>query len=570
MFVCFQVARALLALILSIAFNLEHSTAQVLPGLPLPPQHPPQLPDTPPSPQPPTLAPTPLPPIEQERQEKPGLKVRVKRIEIRGNTVFTSTELRGIIHGYENRELTNDDIEAVRVALTMHYIKRGYATSGAIIPDQDLENGVLVVEIVEGQLAGIDVEGNNWFRAGYLRSRVRRGAGPPLNVLPLQEQLQLLQLDPRFTRVTAELQPGLALGQSTLNLKVTEASPFKVRFDVNNYQSPSVGGVQGIVTVEHQNLTGFGDTLSIQYGRSRGVNPLLNLRYTLPLHPSNTMLSLQYRRSAFAVIEEPFKALNIENKAEILSVGLRQPLYRSVQHEFALSLGGDYEQNESFLQGEPFEFVAGATNGVFKIAAGRFGQDYTYRAARDMVFLTSRFSLGLGNVLDSSSSSIVPGSADGRFFAWLGEAQYLRQFDLLRSQLVARAMAQLTPDHLFPLEQMAVGGRYSVRGYREFSLVRDNAALASLEARVPFYTTASGFDTLWLAAFIDYGRAWNAQVPTPDPSTLASVGGGLIWHIPWKESRFEVYWGKQLNKLEFGDNNLQDHGVHLQLVVQAF
>jgi hemolysin activation/secretion protein len=128
----------------------------------------------------------------------------------------------------------------------------------------------------------------------------------------------------------------------------------------------------------------------------------------------------------------------------------------------------------------------------------------------------------------------------------------------------------LTPDHLFPLEQVSVGGRYSVRGYREFALVRDNAVLASLEARIPFYTNAAGKDVLFLAPFVDYGQGWNSQVDTPDPRTLASVGGGLIWNIPWKDSRFEIYYGKQLKRLDLGDGNLQDHGIHLQLVIQAF
>ena len=159
--------------------------------------------------------------------------------------------------------------------------------------------------------------------------------------------------------------------------------------------------------------------------------------------------------------EDPFKDLNIESRAEIFSVGLRQPIYRSLQHEFAVSLTGEHEKNKSFLLGEPFEFVAGATNGVFRVSAARAGQEYTYRTAYQVLSVLSRFSIGIGDVLDSSSSSSVSGSADGRFFAWLGEAQWVRQVEFLRTQLVSRTTAQLTPDHLFPLEQMSVGGRYS-------------------------------------------------------------------------------------------------------------
>jgi hemolysin activation/secretion protein len=68
---------------------------------------------------------------------------------------------------------------------------------------------------------------------------------------------------------------------------------------------------------------------------------------------------------------------------------------------------------------------------------------------------------------------------------------------------------------------------------------------------------------------VDYGRAWNTSVANFEPQDLASVGAGLIWNI-WQGSRFEVYWGKQLSRLKLGEGNLQDHGVHLQLVVQAF
>jgi hemolysin activation/secretion protein len=118
---------------------------------------------------------------------------------------------------------------------------------------------------------------------------------------------------------------------------------------------------------------------------------------------------------------------------------------------------------------------------------------------------------------------------------------------------------------------MAVGGRYSVRGYREYTLIRDNAAMGTLELRVPVYTTKAGIDTLFVVPFFDVGHGWDTTVQTPDspPKTLASVGLGAIWNF-WRGSRFEIYWGKQLNTFDTNRGNLQDHGVHLQLVVEAF
>jgi hemolysin activation/secretion protein len=70
---------------------------------------------------------------------------------------------------------------------------------------------------------------------------------------------------------------------------------------------------------------------------------------------------------------------------------------------------------------------------------------------------------------------------------------------------------------------------------------------------------------------VDYGSAWNNKVETPFPRYLASVGVGLRWSIlPQDRARFEVYWGKPLNHFGTSGHNLQDYGIHFQLVVQAF
>ena len=58
--------------------------------------------------------------------------------------------------------------------------------------------------------------------------------------------------------------------------------------------------------------------------------------------------------------------------------------------------------------------------------------------------------------------------------------------------------------------------------------------------------------------------------PFGDRDTLASVGLGLRWNIlPRERARFELYWGLPLNLITHSTGNLQDHGIHLQFVVQV-
>ena len=514
----------------------------------------------------PEVSPAPHKPFENRLG---SVRVFVHDIHVTGSTVFSEAELADVIAPYRNRELTTEDLERVRLALTLLYVNRGYLTSGAVIPDQDVTFGTIVIQIVEGTLTRIDVEGNQWFRSSYLRDRVARGIDTPVSIQPLQERIQLLQQDPRIERINAELRPGDVRGESVLNLRVKDANPFKAWLEFNNYQSPVVGAEQGFITLAHQNLLGFGDTLSLQYGRSAGVNPMLNFKYEIPVGPRDTTVALQYRRFDFGVEESPFDALDIKNKAQIFGLSVRHPVIRTADQELAFSLTGEHARNESTLGGNPFELITGSPNGKFRVTSLRFGQEYARRSADQVISLLSRFSVGVGAM--GATANGDPNLPDARFFSWLGEAQWIRQLPLWRTQLVSRGVVQLSNDHLFPLEQIAVGGRYSVRGYREFTLIRDNAAMLSIEARVPVYTTKAGVDSVFLAPFFDLGHGWQttAQTPGTPPKTLASLGAGVIWNF-WRGSHFELYYGKQLKRYDTDRNNLQDHGIHLQLVVEAF
>jgi hemolysin activation/secretion protein len=90
----------------------------------------------------------------------PPLYVHVRSIRVVGSTVFSDSELAAVTAPYLNRLVTTEEFERLRLELTMFYINRGYVTSGAVIPDQDVTAGEVTIQIVEGTLAKIDIQGN--------------------------------------------------------------------------------------------------------------------------------------------------------------------------------------------------------------------------------------------------------------------------------------------------------------------------------------------------------------------------------------------------------------------------
>jgi len=521
---------------------------------------------------PPIQIPTPKP-SDEKVEPFPLPRVFVREVKITGNTAFSDETLKEVTAHYMNRELTETDLESLRLALTLYYINKGYINSGAVIPDQTVIDGVITIQIIEGKLTTMEVEGNRWFRDGYIKSRINLGVGPPLNVYTLQERLQILQQDERIQKLNAELRPDVKRGDSILKVQIHDGNPFKVFLESDNYQSPSVGAERGRITLAHLNLLGFGDTLSFTYGQSKGIFPEIDVSYIFPFTPYDTTLTLRYRKNDFDVIQEQFEDLDIESKSDIASITLRHPFYRTLHHEFALALMGEYLRNKTFLDKEPFSFSAGVKDGKSIVSALRFFQEYLYRDLTQVITIRSRLSVGIHALGSTTNPSDLP---DSHFVSWLLQCQWARRYKFLDIQSILRMDLQIANKSLLPLEQISIGGRYSVRGYRENQLVTDNAFIVSVETRIPLIRNHPLADVLEFCQFADFGTGKNREFPDPIPKNLRSVGLGLRWAstlrypILWKP-QFELYWGVPLKKIYTPPRwNFQDSGIHFRFLIAAF
>ena len=508
---------------------------------------------------------------------------------------FTVQDLLAAAHSYEGSDLSEEDLARLTQQLTRMYVDTGYITSGAVLEDQDLNKGILTVTIVEGVFPKIAVTGKHRLHDKYLEARIAPGSHRVFRMQDLEDRLQQLHLDPRVQHFTAVLKPGDSPGSSQLELQLQESPPVAFGVQFNNYQSPIVGSerIQGSAAVS--DLTGLGDQLAVTYGHSSGVSPLLNASYSFLLGPSGGTVELGYRRSAFAASDSVFQDLAIASTSDIYEVGFRRPVWRGSSrargetrrvrstHELALGIQGDHERNVSSLLGIPFSFAPGAVNGVYVISALRLNADFTLWKPAEVLAVRSRLSIGLdllGSTIHDgivpAGSALYPGSRlpDSRFVSWLGQFQWSRRFDLLgirQGELVARVDGQLANHALLPLEQLPVGGRYSVRGFRENELVHDQGIVESYEVRVPVIQQRPWASRLELAAFEDVGYGVDKGIQTQGRTSIGSAGLGLRWQAQWGRQKawnpgLEFYWGAlRFHRNASESGNLQDRGIHFQL-----
>ena len=524
------------------------------------------------------------PPLSREERERlsGGQRGYVERIMVEGSTVFSPEELAAAVAPFEGRMLGSEELSRARDAVTQLYHDHGYITSGAVLPDQEVDAGVIVLQVVEGRLADIEIEGTLGFQESFFRKRLSWAGRTPVSILRIEEALQLLQQHPLIDRVSARLLPGERLGESRLELVVDEASPVNLEIGASNYRSPSVGEYAGELNAGLANILGFADELSLVFDATEGLTDV-NVSYSVPVNRFDTLFSVHFRDSEGKVVLNEFNSLDIRSKSRTFGVAIEQPLFRSFGRELRVGLTGELRKSSTKILGRKFCTIAGeATTGPGgsnaivdapdchpRVAALRFFQQYIISGQRSALAARSSFTVGLDILGATRNSSMV---ADGRFIAWLGQLQYVYRLpsSLLDSQVVGRIDGQLASDPLLSIEKFAIGGARTVRGYRENQLVRDNGVVASLEVRIPVYRGSRVPLNLFLVPFTDFGHGWDESGPAKlESDTVASLGIGLAFTL-FDSVRGDLQYGGRLTGAP-GENGtgLQRHGIYFRVTIDA-
>jgi hemolysin activation/secretion protein len=510
---------------------------------------------------PPYLPPSPA----DEGDIAEGVRTFVREVRIKGNTALAGEELKAIAAPYEDRKLGFADLARLREALTRAYVDRGFITSGVVLPDQTIHDGIVEFLVVEGKLEEIEVETDGRLRPSYVRARLERGADRPVNVFELEQRLQLLQRDPRCERVQAQLLPAERRGYSILHVAVAEAPAYRVSADFSNTRNPTIGSLGGQVTATYNNLFGVGDGLYARYEGSEGLDQV-EVMARVPLNRYDTLLTFRYQGSWAEVIDDNFNVLDIETESETIGFELRQPLYRSLSTTFDTYLRAERRRAKSRIglvgTGLP---VPGADDGKTDVSVLRLGLESLY-STREQV-LSGRAVVSWG--VDALGSTVNTGDTpDSRFVSGLLQLQWVRRLPWFGTEFVARYDMQVSNHPLLTLEQFSIGGRYTVRGYRENQLVRDNGLVGSAEFRIPVFRRVAPAVRIDLIPFFDAGHSWSTDRDEFGETTLMSVGLGTRAYVTdW--GYIELFWGARLKDVSrIGERDLQDDGVHFRIALE--
>jgi len=488
---------------------------------------------------------------EKEAKEIPAItkenRFNLKNVVFTGNTVFKTQELEKICADYVNKDVTISDLKKLTDEITTRYQDSGYITSFAYIPPQKVQDGVVEIAIIEGKIGNINIEGNKWVRTSYLRNKLLKANKLSddniFNVNDLRRSLSEVNNND-YLKGQVILEKNAEDPESIdLTLSVKDRFPLNLGINWDNQGRELVGVQRATISIADQNLTGFGDTLSVSTSFARKVFGL-HSGYSIPIGPYGTELKAGYSFSNNE-LGGAFRNYGFQGKAHGINAGIMQPIYRGRTLTLTSDLSFDILNARTKMVGQTFQkydlrVLRAGLNGVKDDNRGRW---------------VSRLEVSTGLPIMGGSSDVWligdrvsgAGIGTGKFVkigANLMRVQYLPK-DITG---IVKVSTQYSPMALLPVEQMQFGGMSSVRGFDEALLLGDIGYTLSLEARKPVpFIPASISIPYWFnksvkvplknrihaAAFYDQGLGYSLHQPAgfTHRNFLQAVGVGLRCYL---------------------------------------
>lgn len=202
----------------------------------------------------------------------------IDRIDLLGASLLSAAETQAVIAPFEGRCLGLGEINDVLQTVTLAYVDRGYTTSRAYLPEQNLADGSLEVRVVEGELSEIRFNGEVdpvW------EARVFPGLiGKPFNLREVEQGIDTIR-DMQTFVAEMEVSAGAVEGQSVMDVTATSERPYTILVSSNNQGEEETGDYITSLDLSYDHFFGWNETLSFNVGKSVDANPL-NIAYQGP------------------------------------------------------------------------------------------------------------------------------------------------------------------------------------------------------------------------------------------------------------------------------------------------
>lgn len=459
------------------------------------------------------------------RQSVAAGTLTVQNFRFVGNVRFGEAELNQALANLKGRPLNFGQLSDALAVVQDHYRLNGFLAR-AHFPPQDVENGVVLIGIVEARVGAIFTEGTtgrpvNTRASDFITTRL--APGESFNLDALGAATAILNEQPGV-RARARLIPGKVSGETDIRLQVEEESRLVGFAEANTFGSRATGRLQTSIAATAVNPLGVYDQLGAHATLSEGIR-FVRLEYGLPIGGSGLRASVHVSNLDYRLTQDSLAPLDGDGKAHAWGAQLSMPLLRSERTGVTGWLAADSKLLRDTSLGVTLKSarINMATLGLSASLIDRGANPGTTDLA---------VALGQGQ-LKSADPIDVRGMRGS--FSKLNWSLQRRQPLTGKWSLSASMLGQLANKNLDSAERIALGGPYAIRAYPIGEASGDEGLLFKLNLQ---YAIQNGLSA---SVFLEGGQVtlnhavyagWNAGNPNlPNRYEIAGAGLGLDYTV---------------------------------------
>ncbi|MCF8167997.1 MAG: ShlB/FhaC/HecB family hemolysin secretion/activation protein [Rhodoferax sp.] len=299
----------------------------------------------------PPASPLPKPVQPPAMQPLAGARLVVVRFEFSGNRLLGTDQLAQEVASFLNRELDFNQLQAAATAVAEAYRKAGWIVR-AYLPEQDIKEGVVTIQVVEAVFGSLRLEGESWrISQDQLRAIVHsaQAVGQPLQAQAIDRALLLID-DLPGVGVVATMTEGQSQGETDLVLKSTDKLAYSAELVMDNTGSRSTGTERVSLSINVNSPLGIGDQLGGNFVHTLGSDYLRG-SYSVPVGHDGWRLGGSFSHMDYRVLNNEATPIDAGGKSATWGVEANYPIVRSRLKNLHLALNHDRKRFDNHASG---------------------------------------------------------------------------------------------------------------------------------------------------------------------------------------------------------------------------
>jgi hemolysin activation/secretion protein len=332
--------------------------------------------------------------------------------------------------------------------------------------------------------------------------------GEVLNIRKIDQITDNLSNIPTLKYKT-NLDVGSSAGLTKININGIKEFPLTSSFEYDNLGQESTGRNRYSVSLRENNILGLAESLSLKYisaanaKRKESFSKAVSGSAILPFRQFRVSYNI-FSSKYLTIIEGRNQDFSSSGIALMQSGALQAVLFRNSKTKITLSSGINLSDSKNYINDTLSKVQSRIlSNGEVSL----FGNFYTPIGA---FFVKASFVKGL-SILNGvkDNPNITPTSPHAQFDISKLYILYIKRINSTKAVFQTTFDGQFANTELYSQNQITVGGYYSVRGFKDFTIYgsRGYSWRNDLDFKLGDFTGAQFIKDFGFGFFADYGTA---------------------------------------------------------------